>query len=343
MIFKRFCLFVFAIGTTLNAQKPIESESVIRMSEDDLTSLVSKIVEARKVRMQQENFDQYETRATNNNASVTSSSSNSTFETDYLTQKIEELKKQVVLSKQKTVTEKYPSTSGSGNLYVRRDIEDLEYKINEMRALLIAKNEQKPSEVVVKTEIPNKEIQNPLVSDTQSQAYQQKLQSQIDSLYLMTKVKSTSTSTSEPTDYSGDFSNIEKKLLDLQNELNQKNNQPTNYDLLSNTYKGYKKTIFFDNNSKTISITQNTVIDELVTILNSNNNVDVLVKGFASKKGNPIYNQNLSLQRTEAIKAALISKGIHPTRVLTIYYGVDYGASTEAESRRVDMSMVIRK
>jgi outer membrane protein OmpA-like peptidoglycan-associated protein len=39
-------------------------------------------------------------------------------------------------------------------------------------------------------------------------------------------------------------------------------------------------------------------LDEVVTILKSTEK-SMYLKGFASNKGNPVYNQNLSLQRTE--------------------------------------------
>jgi hypothetical protein len=42
----------------------------------------------------------------------------------------------------------------------------------------------------------------------------------------------------------------------------------------------------------------------------------------SSNKGNPVYNQNLSLQRTENVKKYLVKKGIHPSRILTQYHGI---------------------
>jgi outer membrane protein OmpA-like peptidoglycan-associated protein len=62
-------------------------------------------------------------------------------------------------------------------------------------------------------------------------------------------------------------------------------------------------------------------------------------KGFASNKGNPVYNQNLSLQRTENVKKYLVKKGIHPSRILTQYM-LDYGATKEELARRVELSLL---
>jgi outer membrane protein OmpA-like peptidoglycan-associated protein len=79
-------------------------------------------------------------------------------------------------------------------------------------------------------------------------------------------------------------------------------------------------------------------LDEVVTILKSKNRC--VFKGFASNKGNPVYNQNLSLQRTENV---MVKKGIHPSRILTQYHGIDYGATKEELARRVELSFIIRK
>jgi hypothetical protein len=51
-----------------------------------------------------------------------------------------------------------------------------------------------------------------------------------------------------------------------------------------------------------------------------------------------LYNQNLSLQRTENVKKYLVKKGIHP-RILTQYHG-NYGATKEELARRVELSLL---
>jgi hypothetical protein len=48
----------------------------------------------------------------------------------------------------------------------------------------------------------------------------------------------------------------------------------------------------------------------------------------------------LSLQRTENVKKYLVKKGIHPSRILTQYHGIDYGATKEELARRVELSLL---
>lgn len=115
----------------------------------------------------------------------------------------------------------------------------------------------------------------------------------------------------------------------------------SNYDLLKSKYSGFVENVYFKNNSSKIDVSDK--IDSTISLLNSNENLDVYLKGFASNKGNAIYNQELSFKRTETIKRYLVSKGIHPNRILSQFHGIDYESKNEAEARRVEMSFIIRK
>jgi outer membrane protein OmpA-like peptidoglycan-associated protein len=46
---------------------------------------------------------------------------------------------------------------------------------------------------------------------------------------------------------------------------------------------------------------------------------------------------------TENVKKYLIEKGIHPSRILSQYYGIDYASKTEKKARRVTISYIIRR
>lgn len=119
-------------------------------------------------------------------------------------------------------------------------------------------------------------------------------------------------------------------------------NEPSDYLVLEAKYKGYIKKVFFDNNSKEINQDQTAALDQVIDAMLEAGSIDVFLKGFASKKGSAAYNQNLSFLRTESVKRYLIAKGIHPSRILSQFHGIDYEA-TEADSRRVDATFIIRK
>ncbi|MFO7672117.1 MAG: OmpA family protein [Lutibacter sp.] len=109
------------------------------------------------------------------------------------------------------------------------------------------------------------------------------------------------------------------------------------------SYEGYKNEIFFDTNSYFIEAGQFKKVQEIAAILNSNKEVDVFIKGFASNTGKPEYNLNLSMQRTESVKKALIKLGIPPLRILTDYYGIDYNADNLPQARRATVELLIKK
>lgn len=165
------------------------------------------------------------------------------------------------------------------------------------------------------------------------------LSNKIDSLnVLFTNLKAQK----ENPDYTKQFSALENTIAQLQKELTQKNEALSNYDVLVNEFKEYSKIIYFANNAINLNADGNLVVNELKELLAKNDKVDILVKGFASNKGNALYNENLSMLRTESVKKALILKNIHPTRVLTQYHGIDYKA-TSNEARRVEITILVRK
>lgn len=120
-----------------------------------------------------------------------------------------------------------------------------------------------------------------------------------------------------------------------------KNDSDLNYKKLLNLYSNFNEKLYFNNNSN--EITDAEKIDELISTLLSNKSLDVYLKGFASNKGKASYNQELSFKRTEAIKRYMIEKGVHPTRILTQFHGIDYSSNDESEARRVEASFIIRK
>jgi outer membrane protein OmpA-like peptidoglycan-associated protein len=135
--------------------------------------------------------------------------------------------------------------------------------------------------------------------------------------------------------------------------LNSKNNSKdtlvieqkelSDYAELMEKFDSFKSEVYFDNNSKIIKENQSKTLDQIITILKSTEKIDVYLKGFASNIGNPLYNQNLSVQRTETVKKYLVKQGIHPARILTQYHGIDYSETKDELARRVELSFIIRK
>lgn len=108
-------------------------------------------------------------------------------------------------------------------------------------------------------------------------------------------------------------------------------------------YGEYKLQVFFANNSFSIAETYIDAISELKKLLNNEPKIDVLIEGYASNRGDILYNEELSMKRAIALKRKLMNVGIAPERILTDYKGVDKKATSENEARRLDVSFLVRK
>ncbi|MDO5509736.1 MAG: OmpA family protein [Weeksellaceae bacterium] len=142
--------------------------------------------------------------------------------------------------------------------------------------------------------------------------------------------------------YQREFAELNQQIAALQNQLNNRQTQNKEYDELMSRYGTFKSQIFFANNSVELSDSDIQKIREIIPVLRENRRMNILLKGFASKRGNPVYNNNLSLRRTEAVKSAFISNGLSPDQIITVHHGEDY-TTDEANARRVDMTYIINR
>lgn len=142
--------------------------------------------------------------------------------------------------------------------------------------------------------------------------------------------------------YRRDFDALNQQIAALQSQLSNRQDQNKEYDALMARYGTFKSQIFFANNSVELSDSDISKIREIIPILRENRRMNILLKGFASKRGNPVYNNNLSLRRTEAVKSAFISNGLAPDQIITVHHGEDY-TTDEANARRVDMTYIINR
>ena len=248
-----------------------------------------------------------------------------------LRQEIEQMKRQLAFA-EGNMTNKQGNLNTAA-LYGRDDaIRNLEIEMQDLRSRLSqSRNESKNAPIVV--------VQ-PENNTNQATKNLERLQRQLDSLYNSNRVEGQDQAQNN---YSEEFIALQAKLSELQNEMIAKKETPTAFTLLKANYKDYSKKIFFANNSTALNTETTQIFEELFGILEANENVDVLIKGFASDKGSPLINEKISRERTEAVKKALILKGIHPTRILTQYHGIDYNAATETDARRAEISLLIRK
>lgn len=323
-------LGVFALFgvNVVQSQKAVmtEEESSVVISEKNIASLATLLKKHKK------NGEENSLRPVQIITGATSYEvTESSLETAILRQEIEQMKRQLAFA-EGNMTNKQGNLNTAA-LYGRDDaIRNLEIEMQDLRSRLSqSRNESKNAPIVV--------VQ-PENNTNQATKNLERLQRQLDSLYNSNRVEGQD---QEQNNYSEEFIALQAKLSELQNEMIAKKETPTAFSLLKANYKDYSKKIFFANNSTALNTETTQIFEELFGILEANENVDVLIKGFASDKGSPLINEKISRERTEAVKKALILKGIHPTRILTQYHGIDYNAATETDARRAEISLLIRK
>jgi outer membrane protein OmpA-like peptidoglycan-associated protein len=84
-------------------------------------------------------------------------------------------------------------------------------------------------------------------------------------------------------------------------------------------------------------------LDQLVTFLDENPRRHVEIDGYTDSVGTDSYNVDLSQRRADAVRAALVSQGIDPARIVTRGYGKEFAVASNAEpsgrqlNRRVEV------
>ena len=129
----------------------------------------------------------------------------------------------------------------------------------------------------------------------------------------------------------------------LKEKILSNNSSLTAYHILVEQFKGYKKELYFENGSFSLSPEATLSIEEVAAYLENYENLDVLINGYASNVGLAIKNDKLSMERTEVVKKEFVHIGIHPIRIMTQYHGIDYKAVNDSKARRVEITFIVRK
>lgn len=121
------------------------------------------------------------------------------------------------------------------------------------------------------------------------------------------------------------------------------NNTNTNYTYLKSLIKPREiSNILFGNDSAELTPDSKTIIREVADLLKQHSQLDVLIGGYTSNKGDAVYNKDLSLRRTESVKQFLMELGVNSTTIFSESHGIDYNASSDINARRVEVKLLVR-
>jgi outer membrane protein OmpA-like peptidoglycan-associated protein len=90
--------------------------------------------------------------------------------------------------------------------------------------------------------------------------------------------------------------------------------------------------VLFDTGRATLNPGAAMKLDRLASFLNEHPDRRVQIEGFTDSVGSDAYNQDLSERRAESVKAALVNRGIDPSRVSTEGYGKAYPVANNNDS-----------
>jgi outer membrane protein OmpA-like peptidoglycan-associated protein len=101
--------------------------------------------------------------------------------------------------------------------------------------------------------------------------------------------------------------------------------------------------LLFDTGSAHLKPGGERIVDNLADFMRTYPQRRVAIEGFTDSVGNPGYNQDLSERRADAVRLALIDRGIDPARIVARGYGEEYPVASNGNvagrqmNRRVEV------
>lgn len=90
--------------------------------------------------------------------------------------------------------------------------------------------------------------------------------------------------------------------------------------------------VLFDTGRAELNPGAATKMDQLAQFLSQHADRRVEIDGFTDSVGSDAYNEQLSQRRASAVKAALVSRGVDPSRIDTRGYGKAYPVASNSDS-----------
>lgn len=150
----------------------------------------------------------------------------------------------------------------------------------------------------------------------------------------------------EKNQYQEEISNINAQIDSLHTRLNMQTKDADSLmekkeSNLLHVLNDFSYKVYFGNNSTAIPPSDYSKLEEIVRIAQNNPQATVVLRGFASKAGNPQYNEKISFQRAVAVKNWLLENGLPLKNILTMHHGIDNSVDA-ARARRVEISFRVQ-
>lgn len=122
-----------------------------------------------------------------------------------------------------------------------------------------------------------------------------------------------------------------KTLLSARSEETEQLRQQLSDLKARQTERGIQLTlsnVLFKTDSATLVPGATGNLDRLADVLKQHPDLSVEIDGYTDSTGNPDYNMDLSQRRADAVRSALVSRGIDPSRILARGYGENAPVAT---------------
>lgn len=175
------------------------------------------------------------------------------------------------------------------------------------------------------------------------------LKKQINVLNEELRVLNALSKNGKDTAYKAELATINSRISSLDNNLSQQDSSQkaltkSNDEAISSlkkTLEAFNQKVYFANNSHTVTAQYLPELKEIASIATQNApHVNVVLRGFASKNGSAIYNNEISFKRAEAVKKLLISYGVDAKNITILHHGID-NSQNDALARRVEITFTV--
>lgn len=122
-----------------------------------------------------------------------------------------------------------------------------------------------------------------------------------------------------------------KTLLSARSEETEQLRQQLSDLKARQTERGIQLTlsnVLFKTDSATLVPGATGNLDRLADVLKQHPDLNVEIDGYTDSTGNPDYNMDLSQRRADAVRSALVSRGIDPSRIVARGYGENAPVAT---------------